>query len=79
MEGWDLEETEGTILLEIDGSILQQIRYLYENAGYSVSVPADIRKIVNEEQSRYLAGAISAEECADIVQSRVSIYLAEKN
>jgi len=76
-EGWDLEETDSSILLEIDDSIIPQIRRLYETAGYTVSVPTDIRKIVNEEQSRYLAGAITAEECADIVQSRVSIYLSE--
>ena len=39
----------------------------------------EIRKIAEEEESRFLAGVISAEECADIVQSRVSIYLAERS
>ena len=77
--GWELEETEDKVIWALDDHIFPQIRFLYENAGDTVSVPQDIRKIVNEEQSRYLAGAVSAEECADIVQSRVSIYLAENN
>ena len=77
-EGWDLEAVEGTMLLSVDDNIIPLIRHLYDSAGYTASVSKDIRLIVREEQSRYLAGAITAEECADIVQSRVSIYLSER-
>ena len=75
--GKGLTETADTVVSELADTLFPLIRHLYETAGYTVSVPKDIRKIVNEEQSRFLAGAISAEECADIVQSRVGIYLAE--
>ncbi|MBR4961123.1 MAG: hypothetical protein IKY52_09520 [Clostridia bacterium] len=75
--GKGLTETADTVVFDLTDTLFPQIRHLYETAGYTASVPTDIRKIVNEEQSRFLAGAISAEECADIVQSRVGIYLAE--
>jgi len=50
-----------------------------DTVGVSVAhaVPGDIEDIVNEEISAYLAGSRSAEKTADIIQSRVSIWLAE--
>jgi len=65
-------------LQEIDDTVIGFIRHLYETAGGKFTVDWELSQIVMEEESRYLAGAISAEECADIVQSRVRIYLAEK-
>jgi len=41
------------------------------------NIPLEVRDIVEEEISAYLGGARSAEETADIIQSRVSIWLAE--
>ena len=38
-----------------------------------------INGIVSEEVSRYFAGACSAEECADMIQNRVSIMLSEQS
>lgn len=40
-------------------------------------LPDEITDIVNEEISAFLAGARSAETCADILQSRVSLWLSE--
>ncbi len=38
-----------------------------------------INGIVSEEVSRYFAGACSAEECAEMIQNRVSIMLSEQS
>ena len=82
--GWNLELDENGTRLGMPGSLfevndrtIENLRWLYENAGSPGGYPWEIRDIAYEEESRYLAGAITAEECADIVQSRVSIYLAE--
>ena len=39
----------------------------------------DSNGIVSEEVSRYFAGACSAEECAEMIQNRVSIMLSEQS
>lgn len=41
------------------------------------AVDAEITEIVNEEITSYLGGAKTAADCARIIQSRVSIWLAE--
>ena len=41
--------------------------------------PEELTNIISEEISTYLGGARSAEETAKMLQSRVSIYLAEQN
>ncbi len=41
------------------------------------SVDSEITEIINEEISSYLAGTKSAADCARIIQSRVTIWLAE--
>ncbi|MBR5446309.1 MAG: hypothetical protein IKV57_09300 [Clostridia bacterium] len=82
--GWNLELDEnGThfglpgAIYEVNDTVIGNLRWLYENAGSPGGYDWEIRDIAYEEESRFLAGAISAEECADIVQSRVGIYLAE--
>ncbi len=40
---------------------------------------SSINSIVNEETSRYFAGACTAEECAEAIQNRVSIMLSEQS
>jgi hypothetical protein len=40
-------------------------------------LPYEARAIVNEEISSYLGGVGSARDCAEKIQSRVSIWLAE--
>ena len=41
--------------------------------------PEELTNIISEEIGTYLGGARSAEETAKMLQSRVSIYLAEQN
>lgn len=78
--GWELEIGDSPALLrEVNDRVIGIITDLYNNAGNTDSVYSEVKKIAAEEESRFLAGVISAEECADIVQSRVSIYLAEKS
>ncbi len=67
------------ILTEMDNDLLGLIEEIYETAGDTTYVPYVITQIAREEEARYLAGAISAEECARIVQSRVGIWLAENS
>lgn len=40
---------------------------------------SSVNSIVSEETSRYFAGACSAEECAEMIQNRVSIMLSEQS
>ena len=40
-------------------------------------VPTEVSDIINEEISAFLSGVRTAEDCAGIIQSRVSIWLAE--
>ena len=44
---------------------------------YSGILPDEVTDIVNEEISAYLAGTRDAGACADIIQSRVNIWLSE--
>ena len=41
------------------------------------TVETELSDIINEEISAYLSGIRTAEDCARIIQSRVSIWLAE--
>ena len=44
---------------------------------YSLLSRTELRNIINEEISRYLSGNATAESTADVIQSRVSIWLSE--
>jgi hypothetical protein len=50
------------------------------SAGVPLSkrIPDEVTAILNEELSAFLAGHGSAEDCAGKIQSRVSIWLAER-
>ena len=41
------------------------------------SVDSKITEIINEESSAFFAGQKSAEETADIIQSRIKVYINE--
>lgn len=62
---------------EEDAENLKQ--FLDTNVGFSVSssIADEINEIVEEEISSYASGVKSAEECAKVIQSRVSIWLSE--
>ncbi len=55
------------------------IKFFDEECGSSISevIPTEVQNMINEELSSFTSGAKSAEECAKVIQSRVSIYLAE--
>ena len=42
-----------------------------------VSIDSKISDIINEESGAFFAGQKSAEETADIIQSRVKVYISE--
>jgi len=78
-QGRDITTSKPGVLREVNDTVIRILTDLYDNAGNRDSVYSEVRKIAEEEESRFLSGAISAEECADIVGNRVSIYLAEKS
>ena len=53
--------------------------YLTNDVGQRAvtQIPEEINAIVNEEISSYLGGTRDAKACADIIQSRVNLWLAE--
>ena len=69
----------GAIAYYTDETHAALTEFLDHQAGAPLSnaVPEEISAIVNEEVSAYLAGAKSAEDCARIVQSRVSVWMNE--
>ncbi|MBQ3179566.1 MAG: hypothetical protein IJB52_17265, partial [Clostridia bacterium] len=42
-------------------------------------LPEDVQAILTEEMSAYLGGSKSAADCAEMIQNRVSLYLAENS
>lgn len=73
----EAREYSGIDKLTVDEMVVNWMLLLYDTAGYQASVPRDVRNIIKEEMSRYLAGAVTAEVCADATQSRVQLYLDE--
>ncbi len=55
------------------------LNYLNNECGAPLSsaMPADLSSIIIEEITSFTGGAKTAEDCARVIQSRVSIYLAE--
>ena len=53
--------------------------YLINNTGMRIvnRIPDEINDIVNEEIKTYLTGVKDAKSCANVIQSRVNIWLAE--
>lgn len=62
---------------EEDAAFLKD--YIDKNVGFSSSaaIATEINSIVTEEISSFTSGVKSAEECAKVIQSRVSIWLSE--
>ncbi|MBQ7931605.1 MAG: hypothetical protein IJ334_11390 [Clostridia bacterium] len=55
------------------------IDYLANDVGHRIvnRIPDEITDIVKEEIATYLTGVKDARTCADVIQSRVKIWLAE--
>ena len=62
-----------------DEEMKAQVIELLENSGSPAwdRVPSAVLEIAAEEESKYLSGGQSAEECAKIVRSRSELWLAE--
>ena len=69
------------ITVSIKKEDLDAFRTLLDNAGapYIGAVPLEIREIVEEEISAMTAGVSMAEQCVLKIQSRISIWLSEKD
>lgn len=65
-------------LCVIDGETIERIRRLFDTAGVPFYYSLDNGGIVNEEISRYLAGYATSEDCANVINSRVGIWLEER-
>lgn len=78
LEG-DASETEGGIesLPEFGENDIKAIKNILKNLKFQVNGESEILMIIKEEAAAYFAGQKSAEEVADIIQSRVQVYLKE--
>ena len=73
--------TEPGILTEFTEADERRIRDILDNhcgIPFALSANEDVTAIVNEEISVFLGGVGTAEDCARKIQSRVSIWLAER-
>ena len=73
--------TEPGILTEFTEEDERRIRDILDNhcgIPFALSANEDVTAIVNEEISVFLGGVGTAEDCAKKIQSRVSIWLAER-
>ncbi len=72
-------EADGPHAMFTDEDAAEMFAWFDKVAGvpYTGFVDADVTAIVNEEISAYLGGAQAAETCADIIQSRVGLWLSE--
>ncbi|MBR3998789.1 MAG: hypothetical protein IKI93_10660, partial [Clostridia bacterium] len=67
-----------TYFTEADGAALKEFLDKKVSApSLTEAVDEEIISIINEEISTYASGMRDAKGCADIIQSRVSIWLAE--
>ena len=75
----DLREPGYVVLFNEEDA--ERVTEAFSGAGIPVSkkVPDEIREIVNEEVSAFLGGVGTPEDCAGKIQSRASIWLAERN
>lgn len=70
---------EGFVRYYTDEDGTELIRWLDQDVGIplSTTIPQEVTDIVNEEISAYLTGVNTAEDCAKVIHSRVSIWLSE--
>lgn len=74
--GWDDYSYEGRPATDEEIAV---IRELIDNAQPMPSYNMDILEIITEEAAPFFAGQKSAKEAADIIQSRVKIYVSENS
>ena len=67
------------ILRKIDSNSMERLKAELDLPCFPIgdALPGEVREIIEEEISTFLGGAIRAEDCANRIHSRVSIWLAE--
>lgn len=76
---WGMEDGEVFQLTDADWAHIEDF---LDNTGSPLSgavLPEEVSAILAEEISGYITGTKSAEDCADMIQNRVSLYLAENS
>lgn len=58
---------------------MEVVRKIYESASSAIHYDEQIFEIISEEAEPYFEGQKSASDVANIIQSRLSIYIAENN
>lgn len=72
--GWDDFEAE---IYEATPEQVEHVRSLLNNCDVMSNTDEELIKIVSEEVKPYFEGQKTAKEVADVIQSRVSIYVSE--
>ncbi|MBR6242043.1 MAG: hypothetical protein IKQ90_00955 [Ruminococcus sp.] len=65
--------------LILDEKTVDEYAGLLLSCTVSLDTSSDVSDILDEEFSRFINGELSAEECAAVIQDRVSIYLSEQS
>ena len=69
----------GDVPARVTQDTADRVLAFLESANSADTLPAQILEIINEETAGFFAGTKSAEDTADFIQNRVSIYLSESN
>lgn len=72
--GWDDFEAE---IYEATQEQVDFVKSMLDNCTVMSTMDQELMKIISEEATPYFEGQKSAKEAADIIQSRVSIYVSE--
>ena len=72
--GWDDFEAE---IYEASQEQVDEMRAMLNNCTLRSSADEELLKIISEETKPYFEGQKTAKEVADVIQSRVSIYVSE--
>lgn len=70
------EKIEIGLISDVDIEFLNEV--ISSTKSVTNSIPEALYEILNEEQARFFAGECTADECAEALQSRIELYLAEK-
>ena len=74
----DIGDLNTSDLPDFNEDDIKALIKLVENLTFSVNGETEVLKIIIEEADAFFAGQKSAEEVSDVIQSRVQVYLKEK-
>ncbi|MDE5834081.1 MAG: extracellular solute-binding protein, partial [Ruminococcus sp.] len=79
--GFEQPETEGITWINkpITDEDAEYIKEFMSHFNKLSDSDSDAQEIIREECNKFMNGEISAEECADRIQNRVSLYLSEQS